>query len=158
MDILFIFTYMQLYTHTHNVCEKINSFSSWDISDTLCWGNPLWLPCSHWVRGSARPPKERGWRAGAFGHCFPLWGPGVWPVSLSAIAASYSSEVFPPFLKELYSSPKISMMQSIFYITAHHHCHVQTTVGGTLPPPSWSPNFFPYFIFPIIATCVSVVK
>lgn len=87
---------------------------------------------------------------------FPILGP--WPVSLSAIAASYSSEVFPPFLKELYSSPKISMMQSIFYITAHHHCHVQTTVGGTLPPPSWSPNFFPYFIFPIIATCVSVVK
>lgn len=83
MDILFIFTYMQLYTHTHNVCEKINSFSSWDISDTLCWGNPLWLPCSHWVRGSARPPKERGWRAGAFGHCFPLWGPGQFPCLLS---------------------------------------------------------------------------
>ena len=107
------------------------------------------------------------------GYCFPFGDPGTgrFPSLLSLPNTPARSYFFTgpafPSLKELHSSTKNSH-DAVDILHPPHH-HVQTAMGGRghgfkgpllgiLPPPSSSPRFFLCFTFPVIATCVTVIK
>lgn len=108
------------------------------------------------------------------GHCFPFCGPRDQPISLSDITVLYPNVVLvlhlPSFLsqKELYSSVKnfcdaVDTLHPPLPPPSPRHAGNYADRGhgltgsllGFLLPPSLSPNFFAYFTFPIMATCIT---